>query len=84
MEGMNNWKGTIAYALNQHISEIDYLMDSPSHLSALKGQVNKIIQNAELNSEKDRQQAIRILSGINNYHHYLSSLAAYMTGMKVS
>lgn len=84
MEGMKNWKGTIANALNQHINELAPLMDSPKQLPALKAKVNYIIQHAELNRENDREEAINILTGIKSYTHYLSTLATYLTGMKVS
>ena len=84
MKNMEKWNGTIARALNDRMSELEPLLQSPSQFGALKVKVNEIISNADLNRKEDGERAIRILSKINKYSLYLSSLAAYMSGMTVS
>ena len=75
--------GSIAKALNNHIKELEPFMITPSQLPQLKSKVNEIILSDEVGESFGKEKAVRILNSINNYNRYLSSLAAYMTGIAI-
>lgn len=77
-------RGTIAYALNERMSEIEIYMQSPKQFPLLKEKVKEIIKEAYLTSEADREKALRVFDGIRNYSLFLSTFATYITGIKVS
>lgn len=77
-------KGTIAYALNERMSEIEMYTQSLRQFPLLKEKVKDIIREAYLTSETDRQKALKVFDGIRNYNLFLSTFATYITGIKVS
>lgn len=77
-------RGTIAYALNERMSEIEMYMQSPKQFPLLKEKVKDIIREAYLTNEMDREQALNVFDGIRNYNLFLSTFATYITGIKVS
>lgn len=75
--------GSIANVLNQHIKELEPLMNSPAQLPLLKEKVNKLLLSDEVGQSFGGDKAAKILGNITNYGHYLSTLASYMTGVTI-
>lgn len=84
MQGMEKWEGTLAKVFNERLSELEPLMQSPSQLYALKAKTIQIIRESDISREQDKERAITIFNKIHNYSLFLSTLATYLTGIKVS
>ena len=71
--------GTIAYVLNEHKEEL-FSINNPF---TMKQKAIEIVSNSNINIEQDREDFISRLNKKNG-SNILSTLAAYMTGIKVS
>lgn len=85
---LQNYKGTVAYALNKHKEVLYKVMNKPflsgEDFSKLKNIVNEILTADAEVSQTEAKKALAMLDNSKNYsRHYLSTLAAYMTGIAV-
>ena len=72
-------KGTIAYELNQHMDELAKITNARE----LKLKIINILQTADIKKEQDRQKCISILCSCSSLSQLLSTIATYLTGVKV-
>lgn len=82
-EYLGKVSGSIANVLTKHARELEPLMLSPSQLPQLKAKVNEIILSDEVGESFGKERAAAILGNINHWGKYMSSLAAYMSGIAV-
>ena len=80
MINLTNIDGTIANALYQNM---DKIAACGTDVLKAKQVVKSILESVDVKSEKAREDAIRILTGAPNHSAFLSTLATYLTGMKV-
>lgn len=74
-------KGTVAYALNQHLQEMNVYMKSPSTFPQLRAKVEEILHSPEITTEPGRAKALKTLRDARSYSHYLSILGTWLTGI---
>lgn len=85
---IENWKGTVAYSLNKHKSEIDALLNvsylTAANFGKLKSLINNILDtDTEIRLDQAQKAKNDLFKSSNYSNHYLSTLAAYMTGIAV-